>query len=58
MDGPCAELARELKSRCIPFVVLTGYASSAPQDEAFSGATWLTKPFEHEEIIGSVRALC
>jgi CheY-like chemotaxis protein len=50
-------LARELKSRCIPVVVLTGYASSAPHDEAFSGATWLTKPFEHEEIIGSVRAL-
>jgi DNA-binding response OmpR family regulator len=57
IDGPCAELARELRSRCIPFVVLTGYPSSSPQDHAFSGATWLTKPFGHEEIIGSVRAL-
>jgi DNA-binding response OmpR family regulator len=57
IDGACVELARELKSRRIPFVVLTGYALSSPHDEAFSGVPWLTKPFGHEEIIGTVRAL-
>jgi DNA-binding response OmpR family regulator len=57
IDGECVELARELKSRCIPFVVLTGYTSPLSREDAFSGATWLTKPFGHQEIIGSVRAL-
>jgi DNA-binding response OmpR family regulator len=57
IDGACVELARELKRRRIPFIVLTGYASSSPHDDVFSGATWLTKPFGHEEIIGTVRAL-
>lgn len=41
----------------IPFVVLTGHALSSPHDDAFSGVLWLTKPFGHEEIIGTVRAL-
>ena len=57
IDGACVELARELKSRQIPFVVLTGHALSSPHHEAFSGVLWLTKPFGHEEIIGTVRAL-
>jgi DNA-binding response OmpR family regulator len=57
IDGACVELARELKIRRIPFVVLTGYASSLPRDDAFSGVPWLTKPFGHEEIIGTLRAL-
>jgi DNA-binding response OmpR family regulator len=57
IDGPCVELARELKERRIPFIVLTGYASSSFHDEAFSGVPWLSKPFGHEEIIGTVRAL-
>jgi DNA-binding response OmpR family regulator len=56
-DGPCVQLARELKVMRIPFLLLTGYASSSRHDEAFSGVPWLTKPFAHEEIIGTVRAL-
>jgi DNA-binding response OmpR family regulator len=57
IDGACVELARELKSRHIPFIVLTGYASWSPHDEAFSSVPWLTKPFGHDAIIGAVRAL-
>jgi DNA-binding response OmpR family regulator len=56
-DGRCEELARELKDKRIPFVILTGHAPSSPHDKAFSGVPWLTKPFSHDEIIGTVRAL-
>jgi DNA-binding response OmpR family regulator len=57
IDGACVALARELKSRHIPFIVLTGHAPTSSHDDAFSGVPWLTKPFGHEEIIGAVRAL-
>jgi len=57
IDRACVELARELKSRRIPFIVLTGHAPTSSHDEAFSGVPRLTKPFGHEELIGAVLAL-
>jgi len=56
-DGPCVALARTLKGRRIPFLVLTGHNSDASNDEVFSGVPWLTKPMSHDALIDTVRTL-
>ena len=44
-DGDCAALAKELCSRDIPFLVVSGYsANSDGIDEVFKSAPWLEKP--------------
>jgi DNA-binding response OmpR family regulator len=40
-DGACVKVARTLKERQVPFMVLTGYPSNASNEEAFSGVPWL-----------------
>ena len=56
-DGPCVALARALREKRIPFVVLTGHTSDISHDGAFSGAPWLSKPLSHELLIDTVRTL-
>jgi DNA-binding response OmpR family regulator len=44
-DGPCRDLARELRRRAIPFAVLSGYDHRAPDGDAeWQGVPWLVKP--------------
>ena len=44
-DGPCRDLAQELRRRAIPFAVLSGYDQSAPEGQAeWQGVPWLIKP--------------
>jgi DNA-binding response OmpR family regulator len=56
-DGPCVALARALREKRIPFVVLTGHTSDVSHDDAFSGAPWLSKPLSHDALINTVRTL-
>jgi DNA-binding response OmpR family regulator len=56
-DGPCLEVARKLKERRVPFMVLTGYPSSAAHEEAFSGVPWLEKPMTQEEVLEALKGL-
>src|SRR5579885_1681255 len=49
-DGTCVEVARELRSRRIPFVVVTGYSRDwlAPE---LQGAPYLAKPFNGQDLV-------
>jgi DNA-binding response OmpR family regulator len=47
-NGPCVALARALREKRIPFVVLTGHTSDAIHEDAFSGAPWLAKPMSYD----------
>jgi DNA-binding response OmpR family regulator len=56
-DGPCVALARALREKRIPFVVLTGHTSDVSHEDAFSGAPWLPKPMSHDAVMNAVRTL-
>jgi DNA-binding response OmpR family regulator len=50
-DGPCRDLARELRRRAIPFAVLSGYDHGTPDGEAeWEGVPWLIKPVASEML--------
>lgn len=42
-DGPCLGLARELRSRGVPFIIYSGHDPSTAAPE-FQDAPWVTKP--------------
>jgi DNA-binding response OmpR family regulator len=57
-DGPCVELARELRRRGIPFAVLSGYDHGSPQGEVeLADAVWLPKPITFEHLQRAIRNL-
>lgn len=57
-DGPCLDLARELKRRGVPFAVLSGYDERVPRaDPAFAGTPWLDKPMTQEALHGVIAGL-
>ena len=56
-DGPCVALARTLREKRIPFLVLTGHNSDPSYDDAFSGAPWLAKPMSYDSVLNTVRTL-
>src|SRR4051794_3312133 len=55
-DGTCAELARELRSRNIPFVVYSGDHPSDAIPEV-KDAVWIAKPAQPEVLSSAVAAL-
>jgi hypothetical protein len=50
-------LARTLREKRIPFLVLTGHYSDPSYDDVFLGAPWLVKPMSHDSFINTVRTL-
>ncbi len=56
-DGRCVALARALRMKRIPFVVLTGHTSDVSHEDAFLGAPWLAKPMSYDGLINTVRTL-
>jgi DNA-binding response OmpR family regulator len=56
-DGPCVALARALRTKRIPFVVLTGHTSDVVHEDAFFGAPWLAKPMAYDSVMNAVRTL-
>ena len=50
-DGPCTEVAQQLRKRGVPFLVHSGYGRHACSIEGFEGAPWLAKPASPEAIM-------
>jgi two-component SAPR family response regulator len=57
-DGACVELARELKSRAVPFAILSGsmdpWVRARPE---FVGVPWLAKPVSESALTGVLKSL-
>jgi len=53
-DGDCADLARELTKRLVPFIVFSGNPQSSNADPAFASAVWLEKPDTMEHIVAAL----
>jgi DNA-binding response OmpR family regulator len=56
-DGPCVALARTLRDKGIPFLVLTGHNSDRSYDNVFSDAPWLAKPMSNDVLVNTARSL-
>ena len=53
-DGPCTEVALELRRRGVGFAVFSGSAQHEPSP-AFEGAPWYEKPSDLGELIEDLR---
>lgn len=51
-----ASIARQLRQRQIPFVVISGYDRAEIQSELAS-ATYIRKPFQPSELLGAIARL-
>ncbi len=57
LDGAGAEpVARALRRRQVPFLVLSGYASEERSEE-LADAPFLAKPYSGSELVATVQAL-
>jgi len=54
-DGPCSALARDLRSRGIPFVVYSGHSRSQAAPSEFSDAPWVVKPVPFEVLLRALQ---
>jgi hypothetical protein len=55
-DGPCTALARDLRTRGIPFIVYSGHSRSAEAEPEFGDAPWLVKPVPFEDLLRALQA--
>ena len=53
-DGSCIDLARELKTRHVPFVVFSGHTQKTIDVPELKGAPWVEKPGRARDIIKAV----
>jgi DNA-binding response OmpR family regulator len=56
-DGPCVEIARELRARGVPFAIYSGLRPSDDLPAEFRGAPWLEKPAERPALARTLAAL-
>ena len=56
-DGPCVQLARELKSRGIPFAIYSGLPRAADAPDEFRDVPWLEKPVSRETLATTLQQL-
>lgn len=49
-DGSCADIARELRRRGIPFVIYSGRRQNQASSE-FQDVRWLEKPAAHQDLL-------
>ena len=54
-DGPCTALARDLRSRGIPFVVYSGHSRSQEAPSEFGDAPWVVKPVPFEVLLRALQ---
>lgn len=50
-DGPCVDLARQLRRRNVPFIVHTGYPRDVSEPIEFSEAPRLLKPASPSDLL-------
>ena len=57
-DGPCVELARALRQRGVPILVLSGdHQSECELDPELRGVPWIEKPVASESLMNALGAL-
>jgi len=56
-DGPATELAHELHSRGVPFLVYSGYARHLGVPSQLQEVPWLEKPTRREDLLNALVAL-
>ena len=56
-DGPCLELARELRGREVPFLIYSGRDAFAQQPSELDGVLWIEKPAPVERVVAAVAGL-
>jgi DNA-binding response OmpR family regulator len=56
-DGPCLDLARELRRRGVPFVVYSGYDEAHQNAVELAGAPWIGKPALHSNLVSAAAEL-
>ena len=56
-DGPCLELARELRQREIPFLIYSGRDAFDQQPPELDGILWIEKPAPVERVVAALVGL-
>ncbi len=56
-DGFCMELARELKRRCIPFVIHSGHWRERAFAAEFPNAPWIDKPASPVSVLRALETI-
>ncbi len=56
-DGTCIHLARELKSRGVPFAIYSGLRLEPDSPPELQGVPWLEKPISREDLARTLEAL-
>ncbi|WP_157934615.1 response regulator [Microvirga ossetica] len=56
-DGPATQLAGELHSRGVPFIVYSGYARHLGVPTQLQEVPWLEKPTRREDLLNALVAL-
>ena len=50
-DGPCTEVAHQLRKRGVPFLVHSGYGRHSAEMPGFDDVPWLAKPALPGEVV-------
>ena len=56
-DGPCLELARELRVRGVPFLIYSGASDFRGHAPELEGTPWVEKPAPFEVVLACARKL-
>jgi DNA-binding response OmpR family regulator len=56
-DGPCLELARELRRRGVPFMIYSGAAAFDEHASELDGVPWVEKPSSFETVLEAAMGL-
>ncbi len=54
-DGPCEQLASDLRRRGIPFIVYSGHDQGSEHPPVFQGVPWITKPAASELLVAAIK---
>lgn len=56
-DGPCLEVALELRRRGVPFMIYSGRVAAAECPPELDGVPWVEKPGSSEAVLNVVKKL-
>ena len=56
-DGPCLELARELRRRGVPFIIYSGREAYDDHPPELEGVPWIEKPAAPEKVLRETGSL-
>jgi DNA-binding response OmpR family regulator len=56
-DGPCLELARELRRRGVPFMIYSGADAFDEHASELDGVPWVEKPSSFETVVAAAVGL-